>query len=956
MTTTIVKQAYTLKEGLETLPKGKFGKTKKTDEEINIAIRQLCEAGLRRIGKFNDQVYQDRLDEELKVIIGKNFAVYFIILWDMMNFCRHEGIATGAARGSAGGSLVSYLLEITALDPIEDGLLFWRFLDPSREEAPDIDIDIADKDRARVKLYLEEEYGSEFVASISTFNYYSFKSAFKGAARVLALPYSDANDAVRNVETFEDAKLSPAFIKVIREDPAIYKLTKALEGRISGVGMHAAGVVISNVALSEITSLESRGAAGEEFRQKVVGLDKKMAELIGLVKIDLLGLKALSVIDDAEQLIKKNHGRIVNWKNLERNDKLVFDMLSQGHTLGIFQAEQSASTKLIKDMGIHSFTDLVASNALVRSGAWNAFGPEFVARKKGHKKAKSIHPDCDWFLKDTQQLALYQEQTMLMCTELAGMSMQDANAVRKLTARKEDKSTLAPYKDKFIGGASLKISLKEAEKLWENIEITSEYQFNKCLVGNTKVEVRYRNESEDWTDACMTMEQLYVMWNEGIFQVQVLGPDKVNERGCEDEQWHTITHVTDQGEKPTVRIWVSSGSYIDSTNDHRHRLSHNWKEAYRIHQGDQIWTRDGKQTVAGRRQLGVQQVYDLGIETEHEAFYANNFVTHNSHSVGYSRVSYAMAWLKYHYPAEFMVALLNNEKDQGSVSDYLAECKRLGIKVETPDVNLSDMHYSTKNNKIYIGLSSIKYISDKLAERIIKQRPYSSYADMRERMMAKGSGLSSRVIASLNAIGASRFDDHPIDPEEIRNNMYEYLGIPSFDQGMINADMRMRMIQLPDYDERGTQMVAAIVKDIVSKNGWTRIEIIDGNGSASFFAEADHGLIKGHKYIMLIANNSLIDAVDLANYNSNHPLVRYLRGHNDTDFWLVGAKARVTKNNKHLATMVYSQMGRLRSCMVFSTKLELARTVPRGSKIRIAIGQMKDGTEFLENIKVDERV
>lgn len=939
----MVKQAYSIKQNLDTLPKPK-------DKDTDEGIRILCEQGLRRIGKSKDQVYLDRLEEELAVIIGKGFSVYFIILWDIMRFCRRENIATGAARGSAGGSLVSYLLEITAIDPIEYGLLFWRFLDPSREEAPDIDLDIADKDRPRVKKYLEERYGADKVASISTFNYFSFKSAFKGACRILAVPFKDANAAVANIETKEDALKSREFVELVRKYPDVLEITRHLEGRISGVGMHAAGVVVTNEPIVNLTSIESRGASGEEFRQKVVALDKKMAENLGLVKIDLLGLKALSVIADCEHMVYENHGRMLNWKQFKTDDKQVFEMLSEGHTLGVFQAEQSASTKLIKDMGVHNFDDLVASNALVRSGAWNAFGPEFVARKKGHKKAKSIHPDADWFLNDTQQLALYQEQTMLICTEVAGLPMKDANAIRKMTARKMDKATLAPYKDKFIEGAVKKVSRAEAEKLWENIETTAEYQFNKCLAHDTKVRimgVRERGGFETTT----TIGELYSLFHSSSdVEFFVLGPKVVRGDKVSGEEWHKITHVTDNGQKPTWRINVDSNQYIDSTADHRHRLAKSWKMAYEIHQNDKIWTVNGKATVYGRRYAGIQQTYDLGIETEHHAFFANGFVTHNSHSVGYSRLSYAMAWLKYHYPAEFMVALLNNEKDQGSISDYLAECKRLRIEVKTPDVNLSDMHYSTKNGKIYMGLSNIKYISDKLAERVINLRPYESYEDLRTKIMAKGSGLSSRVLASLNAVGATEFDDHPIDPENVKNNFYEYLGIPSFDVGMINYEMRQRMTGLLDYDESKVMIVSAIVKNIVSKNGWTRIEIIDGEGSASFFAEPDHGLQKGHKYIMLVAKNSLIDKLDLADFDAEHPLVRYLRGHNTEGFWLIGAKARKTKNGKMIATLVYSQSDTLKSCMVFQSALDMARSVPRGVPIRIATKFLKDGTEFLDRI------
>ena len=938
---------YVYKADLDTLPRP-------INIDTDSGVRRICADAMKRLGLQNKPEYKARLAEELEVIIGKNFSVYFVILWDLMKYCRQEGIVTGFARGSAGGSLVSYLMQITELDPIQYGLLFWRFLDPSREEAPDIDLDIEDKRRAEVKRYLEEKYGIENVASISTFTYYQDKAAVKAACRVLGVQYKESNDAVKDIETIEDFQSLPGLAPFRAKYPDVAILALALRGRLSGFGMHAAGVVITDQPVTNYIGIESRGVAGEEFRQKVIAGDKKTAESIGLVKIDLLGLKALSVISDTVKLVKKDHGVSVDFKRLETNDPAVFQMLSDGHTLGVFQAEQSASTKLIKDMGIKSFDDLVASNALVRSGAWNAFGPEFLARKKGHKKVKYPTPESAWFLEETQGLALYQEQSMLICTEIAGMSMGDANAVRKITARKSANAVeqLEPYKIKFMAGAVSQITKAAAEKLWKDIEGTAEYQFNKCLKFDTTV--TYWNETTN-TNGTATVEQIKV-WVDADDDVKVLGPTIVNGEKVEGQTYHNVKAVHDNGMQDCMRVWIDSDQSISATFMHKHRLAKSWKEAYRIHQNDVIWTVDGKQKIAGRRYDGNFQTYDLELETEPHAFYANGILTHNSHSVGYSRLSYVCAWLKHYYPHEYLVGLLNNEGNVNSITEYFGECKRLGIDVKPPHVNYSEKNFSTKNGKIYLGLSNIKFISDKLSERIIMYRPYADYAALQAKVAEKGSGLSIRVLGSLNAVGASEFPDHPVDPEEVANNFYEYLGIPSFDSGMITEKMRERVTGLVDFDEKGTQIALCIVNDIVSKNGWTRISVVDGEASASFFADENHGLLKGHRYLLVLANNSLVDYVDLAEYTSSNPIIRFLQGKMDEHTHIIGAKARTTRNNKRIATVVFSHRNKPYSCMVFESNLDLARQIClKGARVDLALKQTKDGTTYLDNARSAEQ-
>lgn len=959
-----VKQAYTLYKNLETLPEPE-------GKDIEGLIREICKRGMEKRKLTGKKEYEDQLEEELELIIRKKFAVYFIILWDILRYARREGIPIGAGRGSAAGSLVCYLMEITEVDPLEHNLLFWRFLSEERDGYPDVDVDIAHRYRSKLKRYVEDKYGSENVASITTFSYYSAKSAIKAACRIMKVPFSESNALVKNIETMDDFR-KERYREFHTKYPEVYKIAKGLEGMIEKAGYHAAATIITKQKLTDLTSIESRAVKGEEFRQPTIALTKDDAEELGFIKYDFLGLVNLTVVDDCVKMIRKNYGRIVDPLKIRPDDHKVFKMISDGHTLGVFQAEASASTKVIKEMGIENFGDLVASNALVRPGAWKAFGKDYIARKKGYKKVTFPTPESEEYLKDTYGFYLFQEQTMLICTDIAGLSKTDADKIRKLTAHKEDPITLAPFKEAFLNGARKKVSQEQAEKLWADIELTAEYSFNKCLAEDTKIKVycrrRYdelkwkgedtsflRQEIEYMTLATLQRRMQYKkdIGDDGaVFYVE--GPEFISGLTVGPTVLHEIKALHDNGVQPVWRIWVDSETYIDATAGHKHRLSKNWKIAAHIHQNDVIQTDGGKRKVAGRRYAGMVQTYDIELADEPHAFYANGFLTHNSHSVAYSDLSYTTAYLKYYYPAEFMTALLNNEEDNNSVSNYLSECKRLGITVKTPDVNKSGIGYTTDGTTIYIGLANIKYISDKLAERVIDMRPFTSYKDMCDRMMTKGSGLTTRVIDSLNKVGATDFKDHKVNHNDCKEFWYEYLGIASFDSAIVTDEMWTRITRLEDFEDRDTGIVVGFVQDIKQK-GWIRIDITDGTGQTGFFVDEDHGLEKGKRYLFAIANNSMLKAIDLEDKSPN-VITDYLQGYMDNDTWIVAAKSRTTKNGKLMGTMIYSIRGELRSCSIFESEMMMMKgKFGPGAKIRIALNSSPKWGDSLKKIIRDER-
>lgn len=968
----MVKQFYTLYANEKTLPV-------RDDKDVAGMIRRICLRGLKAKGLHNKQEYIDRLEEELELIIRKDFSVYFIILWDAIKWCRNNGILIGRGRGSAAGSLVCYLMEITDVDPLEYGLLFWRFLSDWRDELPDIDTDIADRDRMRLKKYLEDKYDADKVASVTTLIFFSAKSAIKAACRVLAVPYKESNDIVSGIEELDDFR-KEEYREFHTKYNGVYKLAKALDGRLQTVGFHAAATVITNTPITDLTSVESRKLEGTDLRQPVISLPKEDAEELGFVKYDFLGLKTLSVVADACEHIKRNHNKLIDLRNMKFDDPAVLRMISDGHTVGIFQAEASASTKVIKDMGVDTFADLVASNALVRPGAWKVMGEDYIAKKRGEKKVTYLEGTRE-FLEETYGEVLYQEQMLLLCTEFAGLTKEEADKIRKLTSKKKGKEELAPFKEKFIKGCLRKTTQTKAEKLWKDIETTAEYQFNKCLAEDTMVTVKY-GEIPNGKVEKMTVGQLYARMSMVGHRVDfyVLGPDHVKHREAGGEKWYKIVDVHDNDVKDIYRIWLNANWYIDSTDTHRHRLSKGWKEAYLIHQNDVIMTDMGRVKVWKRTFEGQARTFDIELAEEPHAFYANGIITHNSHSVAYSQLSYITAFLKFYYPAEYMAALLNNEKDTSSVSDYLSECSRLEITVRTPDVNKSGIGYQVKDGEILMGLGNVKYVSEKLASRLIHMResdplpenetdeqkeartckcikhgPFESYSDFAERIMAQGSGLNSRVIEAMNKIGATRFSDRMPDEAECKKNYYEYIGIVSLDGDGLTPMMRKRLTAFEDYVDRSDAIVSGICKDIVSKNNWIRADLNDGTATKGFFVSPDHGLEKGKRYILALASGKIVAKLDLdEEIHKNHPVMRYLRGDLDDAVYLVYAKAGKTKNGNDRADLLYSVKGRLDSCSVYSNMLPTARKIKPGSKVRIAVEDTNYGP-VLKYIEKDER-
>jgi len=731
---------YDFNRGLDLLPVPKTNADKK--------LAEMALEGLKRLSLDQDKVYVDRLEEELSVIKDKKFASYFLVVADMINWAKTNNIMVGPGRGSAAGSLVCYTLGITDVDPIKYDLLFFRFINPERNDFPDIDTDFEDRRRKEVKDYLKKKF--KHVASISTFTYFKDKGVVRDAARVFMVPLGEVNKALKSVDTFEDFVESPNTKEFRLKYPEVTWLAEKLRGKIRSVGVHAAGVVVAKDDIRKYAPVESREDAQDKVsgRIPVVAYDMDTVADIGLIKLDALGLKTLSVISDTLKSIKDRHGKTIELSKIPLDDKNVYGMLSEGYTKGVFQAEATPYTNLLMKMGVSTFEDLAASNALVRPGAMNTVGASYINRKHGNEAVKYVHP------------------------------------------------IMQPH-----------ISKKEAQHLWHDFEAHAGYSFNR------------------------------------------------------------------------------------------------------------------------------------------------------SHAVAYSMLSYYTAWLKFYYPLEFMFSLLKNEGNKDTRTEYLIEAKRLGLKVRLPHVNESDVYFSLKEDAIVFGLAEVKFISDSIANKIIEKRPYKDYDDLIEKASKKGSGINSRAIAALNAIGGAAFQDNPRSGKE-KDNYYEYLGIPTFNLDLpprIKAQAR----PIEEFDELGSFIMFGMVKNIKRGNGWARVELVDETGSIGLFHNEQTPIETNQMYFILVGDNRIARYVKVSDISkeSKDMFVDYLYRKEydlaEKEYVVIDFTPYKTKAGKMMAHIVMSDKDKnLTRAIAFPTMYKIALAKMReGMKCQVILSKLDDGTLNIKEIK-----
>ena len=455
------------------------------NQTLETYLEQLARDGLaRRYGPSPGDAIEARLAHELAIIEKMGFAGYFLVVWDFIHYARQQGIAVGPGRGSSAGSLVAYCLEITNIDPIRYGLLFERFLNPERISMPDMDIDFADDRRDEVIRYVAERYGHDVVAHIITFGTLGAKAAIRDVGRVLGMPYGDVDRIAKLVPTFplnitlDDAyQKSPPLAEMVKSQPAVRELwdiARTLEGCTRHASVHASAVVISDEALDEHIPLYKDPKRPE----LITGYAMGPIEKLGLLKMDFLGLRTLTVLANAATLIKESHGVTIDFDALPLDDPKAYTLLSEARTFGVFQLESSGMRDALRGLRPERLEDVIAMVSLYRPGPMDLI-PDFIARKHGRAKITYEHPAMEKFTRETYGIMVYQEQIMQIASEMGGFTMGEADTLRRAMGKK-DRDLMATQRAKFLAGCAERgTAAAKAERVWELMEKFAGYGFNK---------------------------------------------------------------------------------------------------------------------------------------------------------------------------------------------------------------------------------------------------------------------------------------------------------------------------------------------------------------------------------------------------------------------------------------------------------------------------------------------
>lgn len=676
------------------------------DQDSHEYMESLCWAGLEARGLADKPAYVERLKEELQVIKDKNFADYFLIVWDIVNEARSRNIYVGPGRGSATGSLICYTLKITARDPIKQKLLFFRFIDPSRPDWPDIDLDFEHTRRDEMKRYMEEKWGDKL--TLCTYSEFRAKGLIASICKSFGMKETEIRACTKHFSTLDEYEVAEGTKSFRARYPEILGYARALEGHISQTGMHAAGVVVSDTPFEQIVPIESRtDPENKKLRVTVSGFNMGDAEEVGLMKMDFLGLVNLTIIHDCVDLIKERHGLDIDWENLETDDADVLHMLDGANAVGVFQMESTAFRNLLKDMGVSDFNDMVASNALVRPGAFDTVAKDYIRRKKGLEAVTYPHKDAEVWLCDTYGLAIYQEQVMALSVVLGGFSWAEANKLRKIIGKKRDVAEFMPFFDKWMANAGEKIGEKEAEKLWHEFEKHAGYSFNL------------------------------------------------------------------------------------------------------------------------------------------------------SHADAYSYVGYVTAWLKYHYPIEYIYAMLKSEKEATSKMTYLLESKRLGIPILPPDVNYSNRDMMVDGDSLRFGLSDVMNCGFVAADEIINKRPFATWDEWNDKITIKK--CNAKVVESLVAVDAFHsVKDAPYNSDPERNYL-TYLNYPLALEFVSELGIHYEPIESYDEDSKKEfNVYCGVVKSIKRTDRYVRLELEDSTGTMTCFGSMTNDLSKGELVLCLVGEKTML--------------------------------------------------------------------------------------------------
>ncbi|MBI2552254.1 DNA polymerase III subunit alpha [Candidatus Uhrbacteria bacterium] len=538
--------------------------------------------GLKKDSPLLDQrTVLQRIEYELEVIKKTGFSTYFLIVSDYVKWARAQGIVV-TTRGSAAGSLVSYLIDITTVNPLDLRLPFERFLTVSRPSPPDIDVDFADNRRDEVIEYVREKYGRDKVAQICTFGTMLPRAAVRDVTRVLGFPYSFGDKLSKMIPpgaqgfhmTVDRAlEENPELGKMYHEDAntkRVLNLARKVEGCARHASVHAAGMVIAPTKLTDFTPLQKE-AQGDHI---ITQYDMHAVEAAGLVKMDMLGIRNLSILGDAVQIVKKTKGVSVDIDKLPPEDKKTFEMLSRGDTMGVFQLSGSGMTRYLKELKPSSIHDIMAMVALFRPGPMESI-PEYIKRKHNPRLIQYLVPQLQNILERTYGILVYQDDVLMIAIELAGYTWEEADKLRKAMGKKIPREMVA-QREKFLSGCVKKGLVRaRAEEIWALIEPFAAYGFNKCITGDTII-------YDAVSGVRRTVEELYRSSNSKITLLSLEDDLTLDKR--------PIGAVQQNGVKPIFEVITRRGLRIKATANHPFRKFGSWATLAELKHGDRIAT------------------------------------------------------------------------------------------------------------------------------------------------------------------------------------------------------------------------------------------------------------------------------------------------------------------------------------------------------------------------------
>lgn len=715
---------------------------------------------LVRFGK----IPQDRIDEysgqiayETKIISDKGFEDYFLVAKDAMDYAVKNGARQGPGRGSASSSIIAWCLGLTDLDPIHHGLIFERFLSPSRNDLVDLDLDISSEEKELIEPYLKKRYGIENVAHVAIYGTYGAKTLIRDIARVMGWPYPLANEVSKHFdlnESFEDGCKRLIDNKIVKQDAIDFiqehydeykSYIDKLDGLVRNLGKHAAGVVVAPDRIENFVPVHRLD--GQIMASYTEGSDSRELSDSGLAKFDFLGLTGCSVIRDAEKLIKKNRDVSIEIPFYGEDKDVYQEIFATANCDFIFQFASQQMKSLLKQANPKCLQDIANINGLYRPAVIKAGGIErYFDGKKTIDSGREIeyaHESMKSVLDPTYGTFVFQEQLMQITKDVAGFSMSEAEDFRKtlklyklLNEKRDSNDTVVAEHwkkfnatlEKFKNGCIQygKLTEEKADELFHQIGKYSDYLFNKCLGENSRVIT---------PNGCVLIRDINI--GDTVFsydyESKITYETKVKDK-------------INSGMKNCFKIMHKDGTSVECTLDHKF-MSLDGKMipmSQILAANSDAWAEIEYVT-----DMGKCQTYDLEIDDKNHNFLLDgNFVTSNSHSLSYSIIAFQMAWLQHYYPVEFFACVLAHtvNKDQDLI-DAIRYIKNSGIEVIPPDINMSQAGFSIRDNKIYFGLDFIKGIGGKDCKKIVDGQPYKNANDLIYKLFVNG--VNKRAVEGI---------------------------------------------------------------------------------------------------------------------------------------------------------------------------------------------------------------